>query len=63
MLMNDVNTSPLFYGDSFDHFHCVFRGMKQFVLIDTKLYPDVRQVSRNRAYQSTIFFSLIRLLH
>ena len=44
MLVNGINTSPLLFAEEHDHFHCIFRGEKRLVLVDTKAYPDVRQV-------------------
>ncbi len=46
MVMNGINASPLLYGEDYDHWHCVLRGHKQLVLVNTLKYPDVRKVRK-----------------
>ena len=47
MVINSISTSPLLFGDRFDHFQCILRGQKHFVLVDTNKYPNARQVGHD----------------
>lgn len=42
--MNGMNVSPLMFQEEYDHLHCLLRGSKRFVLVNTLKYPDVRKV-------------------
>ena len=44
--MNDISTSPLIFNEEYDPLLCLFRGNKRVVLVNTKKYPDVRQVCK-----------------
>jgi hypothetical protein len=44
MVINGINTSPLLFHEEYDHFHCILRGSKRLVLVNTLKYPDVRKV-------------------
>jgi len=44
--MNSINASPLMFGEDFDHFHCILRGNKRIVLVNTLKYRDVRKVRK-----------------
>jgi hypothetical protein len=44
MVMNGINSSPLLFHEEYDHFHCILRGSKHLVLVNTLKYPDVRKV-------------------
>ncbi len=42
--MNGINSSPLLFHEEYDHFHCILRGSKRLVLVNTHKYPDVRKI-------------------
>lgn len=44
--MNSISTSPLIFNEEYNSLLCLFRGNKRIVLVNTKKYPDVRQVSQ-----------------
>lgn len=46
LLMNGINASPLLFHEEYDQLHCLLRGSKRFVLVNTLKYPDVRKVRR-----------------
>jgi hypothetical protein len=48
--MNDINTSPLIFNEDYDPLLCLFRGNKRIVLVNTNIYPDLRQVNKNNLY-------------
>ncbi|CAF1640115.1 unnamed protein product [Rotaria magnacalcarata] len=43
LLINGMNASPLMIGEDHDRFHCIIRGHKRIVLVNTFKYPDVRK--------------------
>jgi hypothetical protein len=38
----------LLFSEEFDHFHCILRGNKSFVLVNTFKYPNVRQLRKKK---------------
>lgn len=44
--MNGISASPLMFPEEFDHFHCILRGNKRIVLVNTLKYPEVREVRK-----------------
>lgn len=36
------------FSEDHDHLHCILRGRKRIVLVNTLEYPDVRTVRRNK---------------
>jgi hypothetical protein len=44
LVINGINASPLMFAEDNDHFHCILRGNKRIVLVNTAKYPDVRKV-------------------
>ncbi|CAF1099452.1 unnamed protein product [Rotaria sordida] len=43
LVINGINTSPLMFGEDHDRLHCILRGNKRIVLVNTLKYPDVRK--------------------
>lgn len=54
--MNTINASPLLFHEEYDHFHCILRGSKRFVLVNTLKYPDVRKVRREKMEDRLLIF-------
>lgn len=46
LLMNGITASPLLFHEEHDQLHCLLRGNKRLVLVNTLKYPDVQEVSR-----------------
>jgi len=44
MVINGINASPLLFGEDYDHLHCILRGNKRVVLVNTLKYRDVRKI-------------------
>ncbi|CAF1202120.1 unnamed protein product [Rotaria sordida] len=43
LVINGINASPLMFGEDHDRLHCILRGNKRIVLVNTLKYPDVRK--------------------
>ncbi|UJR27910.1 hypothetical protein I4U23_009171 [Adineta vaga] len=44
LVINAINASPLLFNQDYDHFHCILRGNKRMILINTIKYPDIRKI-------------------
>jgi len=42
--MTNTHSSPLMFGEEYDHIHCILRGEKRIILVNGLKYPDVRQI-------------------
>jgi hypothetical protein len=63
LVINGINASPLMFAEDNDHFHCILRGNKRIVLVNTAKYPDVRKVRFCYFIKKTKYHFFKRLLY